>query len=220
MPRRFLSSPCYMGKKPRVHVPGGFYHVILQGNNGESLFHDDEDHLRFREILGEGVQRFDHILHALCSMTNHVHLGARVANDPLERIEHHSCLKYAKWFNRKYERKGHLFKSPYKAILVDKQSYLLELIRYIHLNPVRAGMVERPEDYRWSSYRAYMGEGRPDWLTVDWVLSLFHPDVRQARTRFQKFVCAKIGEPESASPTIEMNDVIEQVCLISNLRVE
>jgi REP element-mobilizing transposase RayT len=203
--------------------------VILQGNNGESLFRCEEDHAYFCSILGEGVQRFRHSVHTFCSMTNHVHQAVQAAEAPLKLVYHHDCLKYAKWFNKKYKRKGHLFQSPYKAILVDTDAYLLELIRYIHLNPVRAGMVGRPEDYKWSSYRAYLGEECPDWLTVDWILGMFSQDVREARVRFQEFVCGGIDRPEmlvleqllsGESRTIGMNDVIEQVCQIYALREE
>jgi hypothetical protein len=114
----------------------------------------------------------------------------------LDRIIHHCCLKYSRWFNRKNGRKGHLFQERYKAILVEEDSYLLELIRYIHLNPVRAGIVDRPEDYPWSSHQAYLGCTPPAWLTTEWVLSLFHSDVYQARRRLQEFVYQRIDAVE------------------------
>lgn len=200
--------------------------MILQGNNGESLFRSEKDHAYFCGILGEGVQRFGHSVHTFCSMTNHVHEAVQAAEEPLKLVYHHDCLKYSKWFNKKYNRKGHLFQSPYKAILVETDSYLLELIRYIHLNPVRAGMVERPEDYKWSSFRAYIGEESPQWLTLDWILSMFGEDVLEARTRFREFTYQRIGdaEPYGIVPgefkSVELIDVIKSVCQIYDLREE
>ena len=213
-----------MGRIPRIHVPGGIYHVILQGNNGESLFRCEEDHAYFCDILGEGVQRFGHSIHTFCNMTNHVHQAVKAAEEPLKRAYHHDCLKYAKWFNWKYKRKGHLFKGRYKAILVDSEEYLLELIRYIHLNPVRAGMVERPEDYEWSSFRAYLGEDPPEWLTLDWILSMFGEDAQEARARFREFTYRRIDDAgQNGIVSVEFKPVeliVKSVRQIYDLREE
>jgi REP element-mobilizing transposase RayT len=177
-----------MAKKPRIHFPGAVYHIILTGNSHQPLFFSDEDRMYFYGLLEQGVGRFGHRVHAYCLMGNHVHLVVQVGEQPLGKIFHLCCLRYAKWVNKRMGRTGHLFQGPYYASLVDVNSYLLELVRYVHLNPVRAGLTDEPAGYPWSSYRAYLGEEELPWLTTDWVLRMFHPDRKRARRSFEAFV--------------------------------
>ena len=146
-----------MARKPRIHLPGGFYHVILRGNSGQPVFFTDEDCCRFYLLLQEGTCRFGYRIHAFFLMTNHIHLVIQVGAIPLSRGMQNLSFRYARWINWRKKRTGHLFQGRYKAVLVDGDSYLLELIRYIHLNPVRAGMVTDPEEYLLSGHRAYLG---------------------------------------------------------------
>ncbi len=127
-------------------------------------------------------------------MSNHIHLAVQVGELPLSRIVHNLSFRYARWFNWRQQRTGHLFQGRHEAILVETESYLLELVRYIHLNPVRAGLVEDPRDYSWSGHRAYLGEQRLSWLTTGWVLGRFAQRVITARKRYRAFVDAGTRE--------------------------
>ena len=177
-----------MARKARVYCPGAFYHVILRGNSGQTIFFDDRDRMRFYLLLQEGVERFGHRIHAFCLMTNHVHLATQVADISLSRILQNLCFRYTRWVNWRQGKTGHLFQGRYKAVLIDADTYLQELTRYIHLNPVRAGVVREPEKYPWSGHRAYLGLETIPWLTTDWVLSQFSKRLSVARRAYMRFV--------------------------------
>ena len=167
---------------------------MLRGNAGKEVFADDRDRRRLYELLGEGVERYGHRIHAFCLMTNHVHLAVQVGQVPLPRLMQNLAFRYAQWFNRRHRRFGHLFQGRYKAVLVDADSYLLALVRYIHLNPVRAALVSEPGAYAWSGHRTYIGRERVDWLDDSWVLSQFGGSAEQARERYARFVAEGAGE--------------------------
>jgi len=177
-----------MARKPRVFYPGAFYHVTLRGNAGQAVFFDNRDRTRFYLLLQEGIERFRHRIHAFCLMSNHVHLAIQVGDIPLSRILQNLSFRYTRWINWCQRRSGHLFQGRYKAVLVDADAYLLELTRYIHLNPVRAGIAKEPEDYPWSGHRAYLGFEVIPWLTTDWVLSQFSKRESSARRTYGRFV--------------------------------
>lgn len=177
-----------MARKPRLLYPGALYHAILRGNNGQTIFVDHKDRTRFCLLLQEGIERFGHRIHAFCLMTNHVHLAIQMGGIPLSRIMQNLSFRYTRWANWRQKRSGHLFQGRYKAVLVDADSYLEELTRYIHLNPVRAGIVKEPEDYPWSGHRAYLGLEMIPWLTTDWVLSQFSKRLTLARRAYRRFV--------------------------------
>ena len=183
-----------MARKPRIHLPGGIYHVILRGNAGQAIFPSDADRFRLYLLLQEGAIRFGYRIHAFCLMTNHLHLVIQVGEIPLSRAMQNLSLRYTGWINRRERRTGHLFQGRYKALLVDRDSYLLELVRYIHLNPVRVGVGRDPAEYRWSSHRAYLGKEIIPWLTTDWVLGQLGGRKTEARRRFGSFVLDGIGE--------------------------
>lgn len=127
-------------------------------------------------------------------MTTHIHLALQAGEIPLSRGMQNLSFRYTRWINWREKRTGHLFQGRFKAILVDADSYLLELVRYIHLNPVRAGMVKDPEEYPWSGHRAYLGKEILPWLTTDWVLGQFGKAVSKARTGYRAFVLDGLGE--------------------------
>ncbi|MDH3604029.1 MAG: transposase [Candidatus Tectomicrobia bacterium] len=183
-----------MARKPRLHIPGGLYHVMLRGNGGQSIFFGEADRQYFETLIAEGITRFGHQIHAYCWMTNHVHLALQVHQIPLSKIMQNLSFRYTRWLNRQHGRTGHVFQGRYKALLVDADAYLLPLIRYIHLNPVRAGLVQDPFCYRWSSHRAYLGQDGVEWLTSAWVLSLFADTVPIARQRYAQFVAEGLQE--------------------------
>lgn len=177
-----------MARKQRIHFPGALYHVILRGNAQQDIFFEDGDRYRFYLILQTIVEKFGCRIHAFCLMTNHIHLAIQIGETPLSRIMQNLSLRYTTWINRRMNRSGHLFQGRYKAVLVDADSYLLELVAYIHLNPVRAAMVTAPEEYPWSSHTAYLGTDLVPWLTTEQVLSLFSPQRGQAVKLFSQFV--------------------------------
>jgi putative transposase len=170
-----------MARKPRVHYPGAVYHVMLRGNGGQDIY-------RFYLLLQEGTERYGYRIHAFCLMSNHVHLAIQVGEVPLSRIMQNIGFRFIRWINWRRGSSGHLFQGRFKAILIEADSYLVELCRYIHLNPVRAGMVQSPEDYRWSGHRAYLGREIVSCLTTDWVLAQFGADSIQARRAYHEYV--------------------------------
>lgn len=183
-----------MARKPRLHAPGGLYHVMLRGNGGQAVFFADRDRYHLYLLVQEGIERYGHRIHAFCCMSNHIHFAIQVADVPLAKIMQNLSFRYTRWINQTKRRAGHLFQGRYKSILVDADSYLLELVRYIHLNPVRAKLVKRPEHYRWSGHRAYVGREDLPWLTTQWVLGQFAKRVGTARQRYAQFVREGVGE--------------------------
>ena len=168
--------------------------MILRGNAGQDIFFDDEDRQKFYSLLDDLIQRFGIRVHAFCLMSNHVHLAVQTAQWPLSKPMQSLAFRYTRYVNRRQQRVGHLFQGRYKALLVDSQSYLLELTRYIHLNPVRAGLVSDPAQYPHSAHLGYLGKARFSCLTADWVLSQFHERVGIARRRYEAFVMDGLGQ--------------------------
>jgi REP element-mobilizing transposase RayT len=178
-----------MPRKPRRHIDGAVYHVMLRGNAGQAIFADDADRLRFEALLAEGVARHGHRVLAYCWMGNHAHLCLRVAESPLSRIVQQLAFRYARAFNRRHRRVGHVFQGRFRALLVGDDSYRLELLRYIHRNPVTAGLTRDAQRYRWSSHGALSGARRPpDWLDCAETWALFAREPGLARRRLHAFV--------------------------------
>ncbi len=177
-----------MPRKPRLHVPGGVYHVIHRGNHREPLFGADKDRAYLNALVGDVVARFGLRIYAYCWMTNHLHLAVRVSETPLDKPMQRLAMRYALHIHRDAGQTGHLFERRYRSILVDADSYLLALVRYIHLNPVVAGMVADPMAYRWSSHRDYLGRATVPWVDAAFVLDMFGPPARVARVRYARFM--------------------------------
>lgn len=177
-----------MPRKPRLHVPAAFYHVTLRGNHRQDIFFSPKDRDILDEIVAEITQRFGARLHAYCWMTNHLHLLIQVGDTPLGRIMLRIASRYARVLQARFHTTGHLFERRYHAVLVDAESYLLELVRYIHLNPVRAGMVTTPDAYPWSSHLVYMGHREQAWGTTEFSLSMFHTERQQAIEGYSRFI--------------------------------
>lgn len=186
-----------MARRPRIHFPGAFYHVIARGNRKQGIFRDEKDIKQFLTYLSRCKHRFAFRLYAYVLMHNHLHFLIEVGEVPLSRIMQSLLFAYASYFNRRYGEVGHLFQGRYKAILCDKDAYLLELIRYIHLNPVRARVAKSPEDYAWSSHRSYLGKGERHLIDEGFVLDQFGASRSLARRRYRQFVWERIsGERE------------------------
>jgi len=178
-----------MARPLRIEYEGAVYHVTSRGNAGAKIFLDDVDRSRFLEILKDVVARFGWICHAYCLMGNHYHLLIETPDANLSRGMQHLNGVYTQWFNRRHSRYGHLVQGRFKSILVEKESYLLELARYVVLNPVRAKIVRSARDWPWSSYRATAGQADlPEFLTVDWLLSQFGEVRREAVRSYCHFV--------------------------------
>lgn len=169
-------------------------HVILRGNAQQDIFFEDGDRCRFYLLLQTVVEKFGCRIHAFCLMTNHAHIAIQIGETPLSCIMQNLSLRYTTWINRRMNRSGHLFQGRYKAVLVDADSYLLELTAYIHLNPVRAVMVTAPEEYPWSSHTAYLGTELVPWLTTEQVLSMFGARRGLAVKQFSQFVEERTGD--------------------------
>lgn len=183
-----------MSRRPRIHYPGAVYHVILRGNAGDPIFFEDRDRYRLYLLLQCAVEKFDCRIHGYCLMTNHIHLVMQTGEIPLSRIMQNVSLRYTKWVNLTRGRTGHVFQGRYKALLIDADRYLLELIRYVHLNPVRAGTATTAESWPWSGHRAYAGTEIVPWLTTDWVLGMLTSEVTTARKAYVSFVNGGLSE--------------------------
>jgi putative transposase len=147
-----------MPRHPRVHAEGLLYHVMARGNDGQKIFLGENDYQAFIEALRTVRQRYPFCLYAYVLMPNHFHLLLEVHRFPTARILQSLLTGYARRFNKIHRRRGHLFEGRYKAIVCDRDSYLLELVRYIHLNPVRAKIVKRPGEWQWSGHGEYLGK--------------------------------------------------------------
>lgn len=187
-----------MARPLRLLVPGGTYHVVSRGNARQSIFVDDDDRWRFFETLETTLLAYDARCHAYCLMGNHYHLLLETKRPNLSRAMRQLNGVYGQGFNRRHARTGHVFQGRFSATLVDREAYLLEVCRYIVLNPVRAGLVERPEDWRFSSHRAYAGvEAAPAFLSTASLLAAFDPrggaDGRRSYVRLRRLRIDRTG---------------------------
>ena len=177
-----------MPRLPRLHVPGGFYHVTLRGNHRQPIFFHDSDRTRLDETVAESLDILAARLHAYCWMTNHLHLLVQISHAPLGKLIQRIASQYARTTQAILQTTGHLFERRYHAVLVDADSYLLTLLRYIHLNPVRAALVSRPGDYKWSSHHEYVGRRSQPWVTTEMGLAILAPDPSKARIRYRELL--------------------------------
>ena len=232
-----------MARKLRLHLVGGLYHVMLRGNNGKNIFFDNTDQEYLEKLAAEGVKRFDHKILAYCWMSNHIHLAIEVNKIHLSKIIQNLSFRYTRYINKKKKQVGHLFQGRYKAILVEKDNYLLELIRYIHLNPVRANLVNKLSDYKWSSHNLYLEKEKISWIDSDKVLSMFSINKKIAAKKYlqflkegkdctinfeigmqdsriigdENFVEKQVLKREDYIPAIELDQIIKSTCFVLNL---
>jgi len=182
-----------MARPLRIEYSGAIYHVTSRGNAQADIYLEDSDRETFLESLARVIDRFGWVCHAYCLMSNHYHLVTETPKANLSSGMRQLNGIYTQRFNRRHHRVGHIFQGRYKAILVEREAYLLELSRYVVLNPVRAGIVENVRDWPWSSYSATAGiEASPAWLSPDWQLSLFGKQKRRCCDRYMQFVAEGI----------------------------
>ena len=187
-----------MARPLRIEFPGALYHVTSRGNEKRPIVRSDRDRKAFLRFLGEAAKRFNWSITAWVLMTNHFHLVVETREANLSRGMHWLNSAYAGWYNHARKRSGHLYEGRFKSFLVEKEAYRAEVMRYVVLNPVRAKMVKRPEEYLWSSYRATAGlESAPEWLDLDAALAMFHPERELAQANYREFVLAKVESKES-----------------------
>lgn len=185
-----------MARPLRLEFPGAVYHITARGDRREAIFLDDEDRQRFIHLLGSEVGQQRWLLYAYCLMDNHYHLLLETPEPNLARGMRRLNGVYTQAFNRRHGLVGHVLQGRYKSILVDRDAYLLELCRYVVLNPIRAGIGDDPAAWSWSSYRATAGEmSAPQWLDTTRVLGLFHPEQTAARRAYSRFVAQGRGLP-------------------------
>jgi REP element-mobilizing transposase RayT len=177
-----------MARKPRVEFEGAFYHVIVRGNQRQKIFRDDGDRLNYLDRVEHYRQRYRFRIYAYVLMSNHVHLLLETGKTPLSKILQGIQFTYTQYYNRRYRTVGHLFQGRYKAILCDRDAYLLELVRYIHLNPARLKNPEELTTYRWSSHHAYLGRKGLVAVDTDLILSQLGNSPAQASKAYRKFI--------------------------------
>ncbi len=177
-----------MARKPRIDFPGALFHVIARGNRRATIFHDADDYTAYLDRLERYRQRDEVTVHAYVLMTNHVHLLVETDAHPLSRTMQALQFTYSQYYNRRYDKSGHVFQGRYQAILCDREAYLLELVRYLHLNPARIRTPLSPWTYRWSSHAAYVGRSSPVQVNTAAVLGIFHRQVDPARQAYRKFL--------------------------------
>ena len=184
-----------MARPLRIEFPGALYHVTARGDRKRTIFFHDEDRRLWLDILGVACRRANFVVHAYCQMGNHYHLMLETVDGNLSDGMRYINAFYSQEINRRYGLVGHLFQGRYKAILVERESYLLELARYVVLNPVRAKLVAEPDEWHWSSYRSVLGkELPPSWLDTDGILHQFGSERQVAIARYRQFVIAGIGK--------------------------
>jgi len=191
-----------MPRSPRIHASGAMYHVTLRGNHRQDIFFTPADRSLLTGIVVEIMVRCDAQLHAYCYMTNHVHALIRVNETPLSRIMLLLAGRYARSVQARLQTTGHLFEKRYHALLVDADEYLLTLLRYIHLNPVRANLASSPDEYPWSSHHVYTGRRSEPWVTTEFALRMLDSDRQRAVARYEALM--RSGPP--GSPLLERNE--------------
>lgn len=188
----------------RIEYPGALYHVTSRGNARANIFLDDRDRKVFLDTLSLTIKRYHWLCHSYCLMGNHYHLLIETPDGNLSSGMRELNGVYTQAFNRLHKRVGHVLQGRYKAFLVEQDTYLLEVARYVVLNPVRAGIVIHPKDWKWSSYRATIGQiVKPSWLTTDWILQQFHRLHKTAQQDYARFVVDGINK---AGPFADMKE--------------
>ena len=188
-----------MARARRIERAGGIYHVIARGNERKPVFHDETDREIYLRRLVDCRFRYQFRILAYCLMQNHIHLALQRGPIALSRVMPAIQSFYAQKFNLRHKRVGHLFQGRYKAFLVQEERYLFALLRYIHLNPVAAAIVERPESYRWSSDRFYRRGAGPAWLDIDAVLPMLAAQRRTAVSVYRQLMTNRNDDYEDAA---------------------
>ncbi|WP_432662549.1 transposase [Wukongibacter baidiensis] len=190
-----------MVRKAREKSSTGIYHIMLRGINKQDIFNDDEDRMKFIETLEKYKKVSEYEVYGYCLMSNHIHLLIKEGKEPISNTMKRIGVSYVYWYNIKYERYGHLFQDRYKSEKVEDDKYLMVVLRYIHQNPLKAGMVESIDKYKWSSYGDYV-EGKSTLINIGFIYNILNTNLNKAKDIFREF----------------MNEVNEDKCLDVNFR--
>ena len=184
-----------MPRPLRIQYENAIYHVMNRGQNRVTVFCDDDHYKKFISLIKDCVDRWQIEVHAFSLMPNHYHLLIQTPHANISRVMRHIDGVFTQWYNRKHKRDGCLFRGRYKSILVEEDAYLVELLRYIHLNPIKAKLVTNPEEHAWSGHRGYMKNLKSlEWMTTQRIMSYFGKTTKEARRQIKKFMKEKIPE--------------------------
>lgn len=203
-----------MPRQARKKSETGIYHLMVRGINKQSIFEDDEDRQRFLQTLGHYKMLSNYLLYGYCLMDNHVHLLIKETTEPLGQLVKRISSSYVHWYNQKYERCGHLFQERFKSEAVETEEYFLTVLRYIHQNPIKAGIISALDEYLWSSYHEYVKN--PRITDVDFALAIFSNDKTDAINRFNKYTnemnsdkCLEYEEKETVADKVLIEHLIK-----------
>jgi len=214
-----------MSRYARKQSRSGVHHIMLRGNERKDIFYDDEDRFRFLDTLNKMKEDGNYHIYAYCLMSNHVHLLMRERKDSIQRSMKRICVSYVYYFNNKYQRIGHLFQDRFRSEAVEEESYILAAARYIHNNPVKAGIVKKTEDFKWSSYKEYISkiEYKQGLVERGFLLSLLSDREERAIEIFKKFanesVVDEFIEYEESTTKTKMKDTVNKnlkdgICMV------
>ena len=198
-----------MARSYRIEYPGALHHVIARGNNKQDIFVNNDMRSSFLLLLRDVKKKYKWKIHTYCLMDNHYHLLVETKDPNLFKGMQSLNSRYAQLFNKVFDRSGHLFQGRYKSFLVEKDDYLLNVVIYIIMNPVRAGMVEHPRRWPWSSFNSILG-GKDDGISSSWVLGIFSNNLEKAREYF----CERIRSViylEGLTPVVDMTPVVDSL---------
>src|SRR3989338_8414468 len=193
------------GRQPRIHKPNTIHHVMIRGNNRHDIFYHHDHFNHFLDIVAESAEKFDHKIIAYCLMNNHVHLLIQINQSPLSAVMQNINFRYARWFNSQLNRIGHLFQGRYRSIEVSDRFYLINLFRYIHLNPVKANLVSNFSQYIWSSHHHYTNLFAPSWMSKELMLFAIK---NTANLNYEDFM-QKDPERDQWKPRFDISDTGE-----------
>lgn len=209
-----------MPRAARVRSETGIYHMILRGVNRQIIFEDEENSIKFLQTLKEYKEKSEYEIYAYCLMGNHIHILIKEGEEELGTTMRRIGASYVYWYNWKYERIGHLFQDRYKSEAVEDDKYLLTVLRYIHQNPLKAGLIKDIKEYKWSSYNEYINKSKI--IDSDFILDLFNKDRNKAKILFEEFhkiesdsQCLDIDESKRIKDS-EAIEIIKEVCNITH----
>jgi len=209
-----------MPRKARKKSESGIYHIIMRGINRQSIFEDEEDYEKFIEIIQKYKEKSGYEIYAYCLMGNHVHLLLKTGKEPLEQVMRRICGSYVYWYNWKYERIGNLFQDRFKSEPVENETYFLIVLRYIHQNPIKAGLVRSVEQYKWSSFNEYVNKTKV--VDIEFTLEIFNTNKEKAIQSFIRYnnevkddVCLDIEEKNRITDE-EARNIIKKVCNVKS----
>lgn len=210
-----------MPRKARKKSESGIYHIIMRGINRQIIFEEEEDFVKFLQTIQDYKKKCGYEIYSYCLMGNHVHLLLRIGEEPLEQVMRRICGSYVYWYNWKYQRVGNLFQDRFKSETVEDDAYLLTVQRYIHQNPIKAGLVKKVSQYTWSSFKEYTNKTKL--VNVNYILNILNNDREKALKKFiqyndemNKDLCLEIEEKHRKTDE-KARDVIKKLCKVQKV---